>query len=298
MGTPHLQTGMSLKRGLLKKFKDLLFLCSYTSAFELTDAALEKIIRKLETNKIKYLFGYASSIYVIASYAEQHNYRLNLSKIFTWGDCLFPHYRSLIETVFSCKVLDCYGLGEGLQVACQCEFCSALHIAEHNVIVEILDGSGENIYTSDQLGKVVVTRLEPGPMPLLRYDTGDLASFVSGPCECGRNLSLLSRIQGRDTDVIQSPDGDRLIVHFFTQIFEMIPEIIQFQVRQEKLDEINISFIPGLGFHSGILNHVANEIHDNCKFRLKINFFKVKNIPLEKSNKRRFVISTIPFLEK
>ena len=295
MGAPHLQTGMSLKRGLLKAIKDSIFLCSYTSAFALTDADLHKIVQKLQAGRIKYLFGYASSIFVIASYVQRQKSNIALNKIFTWGDCLFPRYRELIEAVFSCKVIDCYGLGEGLQVACQCEYASALHIAEHNLIVEILDGTGKSIHESDKLGRVVVTRFEPGPMPLIRYETGDLASFVSGTCECGRKLSLLSRVQGRDTDVIQSPKGDRLIVHFFTQIFEMIPEIIQFQIRQEKLDAIKIFYIPDRTFHKGVLDRIASEIHNKCNFKLAIEFVEVQSIPLEKSNKRRFVISSIPY---
>lgn len=294
-GVPHLQTGMSLERGALKRLKDIIFLCSYESAFELTDSAVHKIVKKIKHRRLKYLFGYASSIYVIARYMEDHNINLFLRKIFTWGDSLFPHYRTLIENVFSCKVMDCYGLGEGLQVACQCDRHDSLHIAEHHVIVEITDSTGHNSCGYNAIGKVLVTRLEPGPMPLLRYDTGDLASFVQGKCSCGRNLKMLSRIKGRDTDIIRSPAGDRLIVHYFTQIFEMIPEIAQFQARQTRLEEIDILYVPRYGFEETLLEKIRKQIHENCKYKLKINFKKVVDIPLEKSNKRRFVISSLPF---
>jgi phenylacetate-CoA ligase len=40
MGERHLQTGMSLARGPVKRLKDLAFRCTYTSAFDLTDATL------------------------------------------------------------------------------------------------------------------------------------------------------------------------------------------------------------------------------------------------------------------
>ncbi len=294
MGAPHLQTGMSLKRGIVKYLKDLIFLCSYRSAFELSDDAIEKIIKTIKHKNIKYLFGYASSIFLIAKYIKNCNMDIRLHKIFIWGDCLFPHYRILIEEVFSCKVSDCYGLGEGLQVACQCEMNDSLHIAEHHVIVEIMDSSYQRSCNDNEIGKVIVTRLMPGPMPLLRYDTGDIASFIPGVCDCGRSLRMLTRIQGRDTDIIRSPKGDRLIVHFFTQIFEMIPEIKQFQVRQSHLEAIDILYIPDNGFGEELLKRIQEQIHDNCKYKFKINFKKVDDIPLEKSNKRRFVISSFP----
>ena len=141
----------------------------------------------------------------------------------------------------------------------------------------------------------MVTRLTPGPMPLIRYDTGDVAHLVDGPCACGRALRRISRIQGRSTDIVTTPAGDRLIVHFFTQIFEMIPEIEQFQVRQHEPGAITVLYVKGRGFSDAILERVRREIHDNCSYALDVTFSPVADIPLEKSNKRRFVISEVPF---
>ena len=162
------------------------------------------------------------------------------------------------------------------------------------MFVEILDGEGQDCLPG-KLGRLVVTRLEPGPMPLIRYDSGDVASWVGGECACGRELRRISRVQGRSTDIVTTPAGDRLIVHFFTQLFELIPEIRQFQVRQEVPTRIRILYVPGRGFGSGLLDRVRREIHTQCAFPLDIDFEAVDQIPLERSNKRRFVISSVPF---
>ena len=294
IGQAHLQTGMSLNRGTVKRLKDVLFRCTYQSAFDLTDAKLDAVLRHLDRRGIRALFGYASSIYVIARYLEKRGVERRMDCIFTWGDSLFPHYRELIERVFRCRVNDCYGLGEDLQCAAQCEHHDALHEAAHGVILEIVDHDGRPV-PPGQLGRVVVTRLTPGPMPLIRYDTGDIAHFVDGPCACGRALRRISRIQGRATDVVTTPGGDRLIVHFFTQIFEMIPEIAQFQVRQERLESITVLYVKGRGFEDAILDRVRHEVAANCVQPPEITFTAVDEIPLEQSNKRRFVISQVPF---
>jgi phenylacetate-CoA ligase len=294
VGQPHLQTGMSLNRGATKRLKDLLFRCAYTSAFDLTEAAAETILRQIDRRGIRALFGYASSLYVLARHLDARGLTRPMDCIFTWGDSLFPHYRAVIERVFQCRVNDCYGLGEGLQCAAQCESHDALHEAMHGVIVEIVDHDGAPVPIG-QLGRVVVTRLTPGPMPLIRYDTGDVAHFVEGACACGRALRRISRIQGRATDIVTTPAGDRLIVHFFTQIFEMLPEIAQFQVRQERPDSIAILYVKGEDFEPGVLGRIRAEIGAHCRYPLEVEFTEVEVIPLERSNKRRFVVSSVPF---
>lgn len=294
MGKPHLQTGMSLNRGVVKRVKDLVFRCTYTSAFDLTDAKLETVARQIERKRIRVLFGYASSLYVIARFFERRGIQSPMEAIFSWGDSLFPHYRELIERVFQCAVNDCYGLGEGMQCAAQCEEHGPLHEAMHGVVLEVVDQAGRPC-PPGELGRVLVTRLEPGPQPLIRYDTGDVAYAVSEPCGCGRALRALSRVQGRATDIVTTPAGDRLIVHFFTQLFEMLPEIAQFQVNQEIAEAIKIRFVPGSGFRPEVLETVRRQILAECKFPLGITFEQVGEIGLAKSNKRRFVISTVPF---
>ena len=132
-------------------------------------------------------------------------------------------------------------------------------------------------------------------MPLLRYDTGDVAHFVEGRCSCGRELRRVSRVQGRATDIVTTPAGDRLIVHFFTQIFEMLPEIAQFQVRQERPEAITVLFVKGDGFEESVLDTVRRQIAAHCVYPLEVAFTSVPDIPLERSNKRRFVISSVPF---
>ncbi len=295
MGGPHLQTGMSLEREILKRIKDILFRCRYVSAFGLSDRDLKRFLGIMKNDKIQYLLGYASSLYLLARYAKQNNFSLTLKKVYSWGDCLFPHYREEIEMAFRAKVADCYGLGEGLQIACQCGEHENMHIAEHNVYVEIIDMNGDKSKTLGERrnGRVIVTRFEPGPMPLIRYDTGDVSAFPSGSCKCGRKLKLLCRVLGRDADIIRSPKGDRLIVHFFTQLFETIPEIVQFQVRQNRLDRLEIFYVPGAGFNKRILETVIQKIQEHSLYKFDIRFVEVDRIPLEKSNKRRFVISSV-----
>ena len=106
LGAPHLQTGMSLRRGWVKGIKDLVFRCSFHGAFDLTDAHLEAMTAELVGRRIRFLFGYASSLYVLARHLDRSRRRLALQGVFTWGDSLFPHYRGLMEETFGCRVTE------------------------------------------------------------------------------------------------------------------------------------------------------------------------------------------------
>jgi phenylacetate-CoA ligase len=60
-------------------------------------------------------------------------------------------------------------------------------------------------------------------MPLIRYDTGDLAEAVAGPCPCGRTLPAFGEIAGRFRRFVGLPPGTRLRVNTLIITFERIP---------------------------------------------------------------------------
>jgi len=107
-------------------------------------------------------------------------------------------------------------------------------------------------------------------------------------------LEILESVDGRDTDIVLTPNGNRLIVHFFTGIFEYYPSIDNFQILQDRIGEITVNVVPMKDFSKNDWERIEREILDKGDRDLKINLNIVKEIPVEASNKRRFVISKIP----
>ena len=56
-------------------------------------------------------------------------------------------------------------------------------------------------------------------MPLIRYDTGDLAQAVEGPCPCGRTLPSFGEIAGRYRRFAGLPDHTRDRVRVLQRAF-------------------------------------------------------------------------------
>jgi phenylacetate-CoA ligase len=292
-GDPILQTGMSLNRGIVKKVKDIFFGVYYVSAFDLSDDNLDRYLYLILNKKIKFLMGYPGSIYALSMYAEKQKTSLTLEGIITWGDNLYNHFRKKIESQFSCKVTDSYGCGEGIQVAAQCpDGHGGYHIFMPHVIVEVVDDYGAPVKRGE-MGNLLLTRLTPGAMPLIRYKVGDVGRLSKeSACACGRGYEILEKIEGRDSDFIYTPNGNKLIVHFFTGIFEYYPDIKEFCVVQNELDKINIEIVPEKKFNKSNLKLIENEIKDKGDESLRINFEIVDKIE-HKHGKRKFVKSTI-----
>jgi phenylacetate-CoA ligase len=295
LGEPHLQVGITPRRGLIKGLKDRLLRCTYVSAFDLSDEALDRALQHLDHRKIFHVRGYPGSLYYLARRAVETGWNRPLHGIVSWGDTLYAHYRQTIERAFGVRVLDTYGIGEGMQVSAQCEERGLYHVHALDVLVECVDAEGRPV-SPGQPGNLLLTRLHPGPMPLIRYRVGDLGVMSDRPCPCGRAFPTMESVQGRDTDVVVTPSGNRLIVHFFTGIMSQFPEIDSFQVVQDKADSILVRVVDSDGFLGQTASRIVAALREKAT-DLSIEVEVVQEIPVTASGKRRFVINTLPSLQ-
>lgn len=289
-GKRHLQTGMMDQRTLDRRVKDSLLRCHYALASDLTDAALDKHLDWMQRTKTRHLFGYPGSLYHLALRAKETGRHIDLDSAVAWGDTVYAHYREAIESVFRTRLFDTYGCSEGMQIAAQCGEGATYHVHSLDVIVEYLDDDMIPVRPGES-GNIVVTRLHPGPMPLIRYRIGDVAVSGGGRrCACGRGFELMEAIVGRETDVILTPSGNRLIVHFFTGIMEHYPEVRLYQVVQEAHDALLVRIVPGEGYSDLVARDLVDKLKQSGAGDMSIRVLAVDEIPLAATGKRRFII--------
>ncbi|WKZ61641.1 MAG: hypothetical protein QY309_09120 [Cyclobacteriaceae bacterium] len=294
-GRPLIQTGMTLKRGVVKRLKDIFLRTSYYSAFGLDETSIESALKTLPNRSDAILGGYASSLYVFAQVAREKKLNsIQFSSVISWGDKMFGHYRKLIEEQFNTKVYDTYGATEGLMIAAQRDL-DYYYIFTPHVFVEIVDENGVEV-PDGQFGRVLVTSLDAFEMPLIRYNIGDLAVKLSKdkyPQKRLMQFPLLERIIGRDTDIVETPSGKKMIVHFFTAIFEHYPQIIQFRVIQRSIHSMIIEFIPSEDFNQKVLNDISRKIQEHLGEEFPIQFIAVDFIPASPSGKPQIIVSDL-----
>lgn len=290
-GEPIFQTGMAVKRGILKALKDRLLRITYRSAFDLSPSVLDGYLDLIAKRKPVCLTGYAQSIFLLAQRALQTGHKLNVRSAVTWGSNLLPQFRQTIREAFDCEAYDSYGVGEGMQIAAQSihskgfmhQFC--LHVAAELVDRGLPVPAGER-------GEIVLTRLNSGAMPLIRYRVGDVGRAAVEPVETGGiNLPLWLGIDGRTSDIIRTPSGNQLIVEFFFGIMQYAPTISLFQVVQIDPGVLNFKIVVTSEFQYSDWDRVASEILAKGDPALKLNVELVPDIPLEPTGKRRYIIN-------
>ncbi len=290
IGEPHLQMGMTTTRSLDRRLKDRFLGTLYASAARLDDASLDGHLDRLEARGVRHVWGYPGSVYCLARRARARGWSRRMDSVVTWGDTLFPHYRAEIESAFGRRVTDTYGCAEGIQVAAQCGADERYHVFELDTVVETLDEAGTAV-PAGETGSLILTRLRAGPMPLIRYRVGDAGSLEDPAvrCPCGRGFALLRSVQGRDTDIVVTPSGNRLIVHYFTGILEHFEEIDEFQVVQDEPGAVRVRVVPGPGYGEDTAARVVRALNGGAP-DLEISVEPVPEIPLTPGGKRRFVI--------
>ncbi len=167
----------------------------------------------------------------------------SLKRIFTFGDNLTHSARRLIKTAFGCDPIDHYAAREfSSGIAWQCEKRQGYHVNSDNLIVEILDAQGEPV-PHGEMGHLVITDLSSRPVPIIRYEIGDIASWQQQPCDCGRSLPCLSSIDGRAIERIMLQSGEWLTPHGINSAIYRVPEVLQYQLREQRTGRIVIDVV-------------------------------------------------------
>ena len=101
------------------------------------------------------------------------------------------------------KAFDIYGLSEiiGPGVAIECARQDGLHIFEDHFYPEIIDPKTGEPLPDGAEGELVLTTLSKQAMPMIRYRTRDITSFITEPCACGRTIRRMRRIGRRSDDM-------------------------------------------------------------------------------------------------
>lgn len=138
--------------------------------------------------------------------------RIALRQVMTHGETVEAEDRALVAEAFGgAGMTSLYGCQEVSWMAMDCPAGAGLHVLDANVAVEIVRPDG-TACAEGEPGRVLVTGLISQPMPIVRYDIGDVAEWGpggagGGPCACGMTLPLLARVHGRERGFLRMPDG-------------------------------------------------------------------------------------------
>lgn len=287
-GCPYQMIG---KSELSKRIAYAITRHQFLQAFNLDENTIHQYIEFIRKYKPKAIRGYSSSIYLLAKAMKKYGIQdIQPHTVITHGETLSWEMRQTIENQFGCKVFDGYG-GEGMLIAMQCGEHDGYHLTAENLVVEFIK-QNEHV-SAGELGEIVLTDLTNYGMPFIRYKIGDAGKPSDDTCSCGRELPLMQSIEGRVPDMIITPGGKVLIVHFFTGLFEHIAGVDQFQILQEKTNELIVRLVKNSKFNDTDEARIIREVQGYAGEEMEIVLEFVEEIPVSISGKRRFVISKV-----
>jgi phenylacetate-CoA ligase len=158
-----------------------------------------------------------------------------------WSEAM----RKEIEKRLPIKALNIYGLSEitGPGVANECLEQSGLHVFDDHFYPEIIDPQTCKPVKPGEKGELVITTLTKKGIPLIRYRTRDLTSFIGGVCPCGRTHPRIDRIMGRSDDMLIIRGVNVFpsqIEEVLVKIEEVSPHYQLIVEREHNLDKLTI----------------------------------------------------------
>ena len=278
----------------VRALRDRLLRTTLLPAFEMSEAKLDSFVATIREARPKMLFGYPSSLALIAEHAEKRGIAmddLGIKVAFVTSERLYDHQRQRMQHVFGCRVANGYGGRDAGFIAHECPQ-GGMHINAEDIIVETVGADGSPV-AAGEAGEIVTTHLATRDFPFIRYRTGDVGVLEDRVCSCGRGLPLLKEIQGRSTDFVVAHDGT--VMHGLALVYVLrdLPGIRAFKIVQESLDRTRVLVEPADDFQAGSVTVIESGLRNRLGQAVRVDVELVSLIEPENSGKFRYVISKV-----
>lgn len=262
----------------------------YFSAYHISDKTIENYVEGMYKHKIEYMTGYAMSNFFLARFIEEKGLKApQLKAVITSSEKLTPEMRATFKRVYGCKSYDSYSGVEDCGMITECEH-GKLHISPDLGILEVMKENGEYAMPGET-GELICTGILNYDQPLIRYRIGDLVKVSRDQnCLCGRNMPIIDEVIGRVEDTVIGPDG-REVVRFHG-IFIEIPEIIEGQIIQHKLEEFEIKIVTSHKLKESSIDLIKKRMSTQLG-EVNIKITDVEHIPRNQNGKFKAVISYV-----
>ena len=201
----------------------------------------EDCVNTIIKNNVNSIVGMPVEILALGRYIKQKNLDINIKSILLSADMVSREIVDEIRDAYNCEVFNHFGITEaGLGCAVECSYHTGMHIRENDILVEVVDPVTKEPLEDGKLGKVLITTLTRAAMPLIRYETGDIGSIVSGTCPCGSVLKRLDYIDYREANVFYLDDDSFINIKDLDGSLFKIKNLINCRIEIQDKSKLNI----------------------------------------------------------
>lgn len=153
------------------------------------------------SNHVNSIVGMPVEILALGRYIKKENLPIKIKSILLSADMVNSTFIEEIKNVYNCEVFNHFGMTEtGLGGAVDCDYHKGMHIRENDLLMEIVNPVTKEKIQDGESGEILITTLTRKAMPLIRYATGDISSFIEERCSCNSILKRLDKIRYRMDD--------------------------------------------------------------------------------------------------
>lgn len=270
---------ISLKKSIYNNLRGRISL----NGIGLTDEVLNEYVSLIKREGIHFIYGYASSIFLLAEFVIKKSIKINQIKAcFTTSEVLTDYYRTVIKNAFNCNILDCYGASDGGVTAF--EIKDDLYCVGYNCVIEVHELYDEN------LGKILCTDLFNYAMPFIRYELGDVIRLAPSSKGNGYNGQIINKIYGRTSDIFRLGNGRVLTGPGFTVLFKDI-NVKAYHIELISPLEISVQLIKKDTFTNDDENIIISTFKKHAGDECNIVIEYVERIIYSGSGKTRYFYS-------
>jgi phenylacetate-CoA ligase len=208
-----------------------------------------------------------------------HDLKKDFSLQSAWftGEMLPPSLRKTFEGDYGIDTYQAYAVTEpGGAIAYECREKSGMHLMDEYV-TEIADPETGKQLGPGEVGEIVVTPIHNRAWGLIRFGTGDLSTYTTETCPCGRTAAKITGIVGRAGDAVKVR-GMFVVAKQAEQAIMSFSEVSRFQLvvgRRQHRDEMTLKLeLKDKGIDTAKLaTEVNKKFQDTCRIKLdKIEF--------------------------
>lgn len=245
-------------------------------------------IQTMRDLKVTGFVGTPTFLMTLIKRAEEMGYHFRrdfgLQRAWFTGEMLPPSLRRILEDDYHIATAQAYAVTEpGGAIAYECGQKSGMHFMD-DYVIEIVDPETGKQLGPGEIGEILVTPIHNKAWGLLRFGTGDLSSYTTEPCPCGRTAPRLVAIVGRTGDAVKVR-GMFVVAKQAEQVLLGLEPVSKFQMvvgRKAQRDEVTLKLeLKSEAIDKTKLAHEVNQkFQDACRVKIdKIEFVAKGTIP-------------------
>jgi phenylacetate-CoA ligase len=264
------------------------------SPFHLTDAYMARYAAEGERRKIAFLLGYPSALAIFARYLLRSGseWRHTVRGVFPISEPLYPLQRAIFAEAFpAAPVMPYYGMSEKVAFA-EPDYEHGEDYVFDPLYgwTEIVDDNNRPVTRLGQSGRVVATGFTSRGMPLVRYDTGDVAMLAEHPARDNGWRLRVSGLTGRwYPEFLVSSDGGLISIAALNVHSSNFLAVNEYLFVQSEVGRARLLVVPAPDASLSMVKAYADEVRAKVGRRIIFDLEIVEALGPAARGKRRYI---------